>query len=374
MTFVSAEQVKSMIQGREAEVLERCAGIPEEVLDGKNHPCPKCGGKDRFRYINQEEGTVFCNQCFNEKNHGPISAVMHYRGLTYPAALELIARELNSPEPFQQHQPTGSEEPATKKVTDKKYEMKTTFTPIYDTSGGPKLMRKSCFSVGKKPFGFDLVWNGYSYTFKADSDSKSKVKKHTIYEYTDGFGEPLYLVYRMDMQDGKKLPYLFHWQNGVYISGKPEEDERVPFNAPTLKECEHVFIVEGEKCAVALQWWLDKTRQENDDIEAVTCFLGGSGQFLPKYADWFLDKDVLIFPDNDEPGYKYARCGAEVLSPVVRRLRIFKWPEGTPEKWDIADEIKEKGESSRVLQGLAGLRSAYNANPARNFSQNEKPP
>ena len=371
MSKLSAAQIESMMQGRFDEILNRVAGIPEEVLDGKNHACPLCGGKDRFRYINQEEGTVLCNQCFKEKNHGPISAVMHYRGLTYPAALELIARELNGREPLPAPLPKPAE---AKKVSDSKYEFKTTFTPIYDTGGGPKIMRKSCFAVGKKPFGFDLVWNGYSYVFTPDPASKSKVLKHTIYEYPDGEGEPNYLVYRTDYANGKKIPALYHFQNGVFIPGKADSLTRVPFNAPTLKEAPHIFIVEGEKCAVALQWWLDQTRVSGWDLECVTCFIGGSVQFLEDYQPWFREKDVLIFPDNDEAGYKYARDGAEVLTPVVRRLRIYKWPEGTPEKWDIADEVKENGKSSRVLQGLAGLRAAYQENPASKNEAVEKPP
>ncbi|VTM37715.1 Zinc binding domain / DNA primase [Klebsiella quasipneumoniae] len=35
--------------------------IPE---GGKHGPCPKCGGKDRFRFDNKDErGTWFCNHC-----------------------------------------------------------------------------------------------------------------------------------------------------------------------------------------------------------------------------------------------------------------------------------------------------------------------
>ncbi|MDS0781395.1 DNA primase, partial [Serratia marcescens] len=32
--------------------------------NGKPQPCPTCGGKDRFRFDNQDgRGTWFCNQC-----------------------------------------------------------------------------------------------------------------------------------------------------------------------------------------------------------------------------------------------------------------------------------------------------------------------
>jgi putative DNA primase/helicase len=40
------------------------AGLHEDLLDGKQHPCPMCGGKDRWRFDNKEDrGTWFCNSC-----------------------------------------------------------------------------------------------------------------------------------------------------------------------------------------------------------------------------------------------------------------------------------------------------------------------
>lgn len=39
-------------------------GFPASALTGKNGPCPMCGGKDRFRFDNQNgEGSYICNGC-----------------------------------------------------------------------------------------------------------------------------------------------------------------------------------------------------------------------------------------------------------------------------------------------------------------------
>jgi putative DNA primase/helicase len=39
-------------------------GLPASSLDGKQHPCPVCGGKDRFRFDDIDgDGTWYCNQC-----------------------------------------------------------------------------------------------------------------------------------------------------------------------------------------------------------------------------------------------------------------------------------------------------------------------
>lgn len=39
-------------------------GVPERLVNGKHHPCPFCGGKDRFRFTDyQGSGGYICNQC-----------------------------------------------------------------------------------------------------------------------------------------------------------------------------------------------------------------------------------------------------------------------------------------------------------------------
>ncbi len=365
--MLTVQQVEYLAAGREIEVLERVAGIPRELLDGRNHPCPLCGGKDRFRLINPNEGTVLCNQCFHEKNHGYISAVMHFQNCSFLEALRKIAVEFNGGAAADRNASGGKEVKSApvKTLDDKKYAFKTTFTPIYSADGSPKIMRKSCFAVGRKPWGMDLIWNGYSYT-APETSKKSNVLKHTIYEYTDGNEEPLYMVYRIDFKNGRKIPAFFHWNGKVYESGKPEGMHVVPFNAVRLKESEEVFIVEGEKCAVALQWWIDKKAAAGEPAGAVTCVVGGCSQFLDDYKTWFRGKKVFIYPDNDEPGMKYARTVYETLREVSASLKVYKWAEGTPEKWDIADEIK------KLCGGVPGCAGVKNTAPAQSLKGEDK--
>ena len=60
----NAKIVKEACNGRWAEILSAIAGISLDLLDGKAHPCPKCGGKDRFRFTNMDgDGSAICNQC-----------------------------------------------------------------------------------------------------------------------------------------------------------------------------------------------------------------------------------------------------------------------------------------------------------------------
>src|SRR5262245_54458873 len=78
--------IKAAAAGRWPEILIAVAGIPAELLDGRHHPCPKCGGKDRFRLIDAAAGALYCNQCFRSGNGDGLAAVRWARGIDFPSA------------------------------------------------------------------------------------------------------------------------------------------------------------------------------------------------------------------------------------------------------------------------------------------------
>lgn len=92
--MLDLQQLKRTAEGRWPEVVCRIAGLNPDVLDGKHHPCPKCGGTDRFRAIDLERGALFCNACFNKGNGDGIAAVMWLTGLSFPDATAQIAEHL----------------------------------------------------------------------------------------------------------------------------------------------------------------------------------------------------------------------------------------------------------------------------------------
>lgn len=57
--------LKTAAAGRWLEIVSSLCGIGYDVLDGAHQPCPRCGGKDRFRAFGdfQETGGTICNQC-----------------------------------------------------------------------------------------------------------------------------------------------------------------------------------------------------------------------------------------------------------------------------------------------------------------------
>ena len=57
------EDFLRMTRGRWQSILPHF-GISPRALNGKNQPCPMCGGKDRFRFTNKnDDGGFYCNHC-----------------------------------------------------------------------------------------------------------------------------------------------------------------------------------------------------------------------------------------------------------------------------------------------------------------------
>lgn len=63
-------------------------GVSPKYLTGKQVPCPKCGGRDRFRFDNKEgRGTYFCNQCGAGDG---VQLIMLVYGLSFRQAADRI--------------------------------------------------------------------------------------------------------------------------------------------------------------------------------------------------------------------------------------------------------------------------------------------
>ncbi len=88
------EAIKTAASFRPLEILANVAGIPRDSLDGKHGHCPKCGGDDRFRMIDDKAGAVYCNQCFNSDNGDVFSAVQWMKGCSFIEAATAIGEYL----------------------------------------------------------------------------------------------------------------------------------------------------------------------------------------------------------------------------------------------------------------------------------------
>ena len=94
-----AATVKAAAAGRWMEILT-ASGIDAGLLDGRGHPCPRCGGTDRFAAFRDvaERGAVHCRRCFskNDGNKGDgFATVQWFRDCSCSEAIQFIAERLH---------------------------------------------------------------------------------------------------------------------------------------------------------------------------------------------------------------------------------------------------------------------------------------
>src|SRR5262249_28791244 len=95
-----------------------------------------------------------------------------------------------------------------------------------------------------------------------------------------------------------------------------------------------VIITEGEKkgdAAVALF---------SDHVATTT--IGGSK--APQKSDFapLAGRDLVIWPDNDEPGRDFANVVTKLARDAgAKSVRIVAVPETFPPKWDLADDLPD---------------------------------
>jgi putative DNA primase/helicase len=155
--------------------------------------------------------------------------------------------------------------------------------------------------------------------------------------YHDATGEIVGWVCRWDKPDGgKTFRPIARIPDGWQVAGMPEPHPL--YRLPELsKPGRVVFVCEGEKAAdAALSIGLVATTSPG-------------GAKAGKNADWspMAGREVVILPDNDRPGRKYAEDVAGILTsldpPAV--VRIVELP-GLPEKGDIVDWLALQGEAA----------------------------
>jgi len=95
VTGYDAKAIKAAASGRWREILQT-AGLPAELLDGKGHACPRCGGSDRFAAHADvaERGAVICRRCFSEGGGDGFATLQWLRGWDFSAAVQFVAQHL----------------------------------------------------------------------------------------------------------------------------------------------------------------------------------------------------------------------------------------------------------------------------------------
>lgn len=181
-----------------------------------------------------------------------------------------------------------------------------------------------------------LCWETFDQVVEHYIKSGFNLDDH--YRYYDGDEEVL-IVLRLIGRDGKKTFRQVHRSLGMYRPEKPKDRLLPLLNLKTIKNSKQVVLVEGEKCVKYLF---------NIGIRNVTTSACGAESWAK--TDWSVlaGKEVIIWPDNDPPGFKYAAAVSEHLLKLVPvpKVGIFlpEVAEMSP-KEDAADYIARKAPS-----------------------------
>jgi putative DNA primase/helicase len=194
--------------------------------------------------------------------------------------------------------------------------------------------------------------------------AKTKVKITGTYVYQNEHGEALSRVLRFESSRGKTFSQEHPDTHAGWVKGM-DGIRRVPFHLPEVLRSDRVCIVEGEKKVEALRAW---------GLTA-TCNSGGAGKWLLEFSPHFENRNVVILPDNDEPGRRHAVAVAENLLPVAKSVRIVELP-GLPQKGDVLD-WQVLGGTQEKLEALISEATPLDAHGLadwrRRFFPNESP-
>ena len=173
-------------------------------------------------------------------------------------------------------------------------------------------------------------------------EPKQERKIEAVYPYKNEKGDLLYEVIRYNPKgfsqrrpDGKGYTYNLKGVKPVLY--------RLPEVLEAIKNEKTIFIVEGEK---------DVENLYKLGFIATTCS-SGAGKWKDTYSDSLKGANVIIIPDNDEPGRKHAEQVASSLLGKAVSVKIVNLPE-MQDKQDITDFFRKHGktEGLELLQKL----------------------
>ncbi len=149
------------------------------------------------------------------------------------------------------------------------------------------------------------------------------------WNYYDENNRLIVIVYRYDPPLEKKQFKPFDVKKQRF----KEPEIRPLYNIPGILRSDKVVLVEGEKCAEAL---IEK------GITATTAMFGANAPI--DRTDWtpLKGKHIIIWPDNDEAGNKYAKNAEKKLLELgVASLATLRVPPDKLRSWDAADAVQE---------------------------------
>jgi len=318
----SVAEIKSAAKGRWPEILSAVGGIDRELLDGKHHPCPKCGGTDRFRAIDIDAGALFCNQCFDTENGDGLSAIGWLRDCDFPTAVSSVADYVGI-KPSSNGQ--GKRKPRGKisKLAENIAKLGAVYPTIHDAllsmyaEAKPPITPKGI----KKCGGVPVIWCGQR-CIRLDGYTQARKKPAAVVlARVDGrpFPATEHLLERKTHSLGGSI-------NSWLTSGTPEEIKQ----ARTALDVEGTTDFLGAASNLPPGWV----------VVTNTCGAKARGK-LP--CEWVGGKQVVVVGDTDEPGQEGIEQSAVAYHKAGATVSIGRLPFSIEETHgkDLRDWLNE---------------------------------
>jgi hypothetical protein len=164
------------------------------------------------------------------------------------------------------------------------------------------------------------------------------------YDYLDNDGTLLYQVVRLDPKGFRQRQPDPKGRDGWswHLKGVKRVLYRLAEVQRACSEGVPIFVVEGEK---------DADNLAHPGLVATTNS-GGAGKWQKGYSDTLAGAEVIILPDNDEPGQDHAEKVARSLSGKAKSVKVLNLPD-LPPKGDVSDWLAAGGNADQLLEMVA---------------------
>jgi putative DNA primase/helicase len=161
------------------------------------------------------------------------------------------------------------------------------------------------------------------------------------YNYTDEAGNLLYQVCRFEPKDFRPR---FPDRAGGWIWKK--HPCQVLYHLPELLGNPIIFVVEGERDVETLR---------SHGFVATTNAGGAKAPWLPQYTAALRDREVLIIPDNDRPGWNRAVDVSRALLGSAARIRVIDLPKRHKDVTEWFEAGHSECELIAMVEGVHAL-------------------
>ena len=190
-------------------------------------------------------------------------------------------------------------------------------------------------------------------------------KPGNLFRYATEDGVPLFYRARLDHATAGKTIRPFYWDGERWKVGEPPFPNGKPlFGLPRLGEMRErdplVVVVEGEKAANSVNAWAAR-------VGALAVAVTSGGADSAGKADWkpLNGLRCVVWPDNDEPGARYADAVEAALTGMARTVERISVaalalpPKGDAVEWLEANPDADAGALSRLPRRAPAADSGW---------------